>query len=134
LSVAAIWTAVNGLIADWNYTHVFNPEWPPHAKYHDALSIIVGILLGVVALGYLWRRDAKSTDDLEFSIVCMSVFWLTLLLGFTFPGTGGTASEHPEFVPKVAGIRLNEVFIGIVSLTPTLVAYFYERRRRNTER
>jgi hypothetical protein len=44
-SVAAL-TAVGGFLADWNHSHLFNPNWPPHAKFHDALSILLGSLVG----------------------------------------------------------------------------------------
>ncbi|WP_368783640.1 DUF6640 family protein [Arthrobacter sp. B1805] len=39
LRTIAVATAVGGFIADWNRTHLFNPQWPPHARFHDAMSI-----------------------------------------------------------------------------------------------
>ena len=36
LSGVAAFTAVGGFLADWNRTHLFNPRWTPHAKFHDA--------------------------------------------------------------------------------------------------
>jgi hypothetical protein len=44
-SVAAL-TSVGGFLADWNRTHLFNPNWSPHAKYRDAQTILHGLLLG----------------------------------------------------------------------------------------
>jgi hypothetical protein len=55
---------------------------------------------------------------------------LSLISGFLWPGAGGTASEHPEIVPKVLGVRLNEAFITITTLVMLWVAYPFERRRR----
>jgi hypothetical protein len=46
LTMLAALTAVGGFLADWNRTHLFNPNWPPHTKYHDAQSIVLGSLLG----------------------------------------------------------------------------------------
>ena len=48
-SVAAL-TAAGGFLADWNRTHLFNPDWPPHARFHDAQTILLGSLLGVGGL------------------------------------------------------------------------------------
>jgi hypothetical protein len=127
LNVCAVWTAINGVVADWNHSHLFNPAWTAHAKYHDAVSISAAIVLGIVALIYLWR---PSRDDLTFAVVAMSCFWAALLLGFAFPGTAQTAAEHPEVVPHVGPLWLNEVFILTTSEIATLIAFFFERRRR----
>ncbi len=44
-SIAAL-TAVGGFLADWNKTHLFNKKWTPHAKFHDAMTILLGTTLG----------------------------------------------------------------------------------------
>ncbi|MFL6289210.1 MAG: DUF6640 family protein [Actinomycetes bacterium] len=51
-SIAAS-TTVGGFVADWNRTHLFNPEWPPHARFHDALTVAMGALLGACGLYFL---------------------------------------------------------------------------------
>ena len=130
LAAIAAWTTVNGLAADWNYTHLLNPTWGPHAKFHDFVSDMAGVYCGLAALFYLFRRGARSIDDLQFSNVVQTIFWISLLSGFLWPGAGGTASEHPEIVPKVLGVRLNEAFISVTTLAAMWVTYPFERRRR----
>jgi hypothetical protein len=132
LTLLAVWTAVNGVIADWN-SHMFNPAWTPHAKYHDAVSIAASILLGIVGFFYVWRRGARSKDDLDYSVVAMCTFWCSLLLGFAFPGTAGTVAEHPDVVPRIGGLWLNEVFIATTSMGATLIAWWFERKRRSAQ-
>jgi hypothetical protein len=56
-SVAAL-TTVGGFLADWNRTHLFNPDWPPHARFHDALTIALGSLLGASSLYYLRKKGS----------------------------------------------------------------------------
>ena len=50
LYVANIAAMTGGWIADMNKTHMFNPKWTPHAKFHDAMSISAARLAGVSGL------------------------------------------------------------------------------------
>ena len=109
---------------------LLNPTWGPHAKFHDFVSDMAGVYCGLAALFYLFRRGARSIEDLRFSNVVQTIFWISLLSGFLWPGAGGTASEHPEIVPKVLGVRLNEAFISVTTLAAMWVTYPFERRRR----
>ncbi len=56
LSGAAVFTAVGGVLADWNRTHLFNPRWTPHAKFHDGWTILLGGGLGANSLYLLWKE------------------------------------------------------------------------------
>ena len=49
LTGAVISTAV-----DWNTTHLFNPAWHPHARFHDALFLLMldGATLIVLRAGH----------------------------------------------------------------------------------
>ena len=42
ISGVAAFTAVGAYLYDYNETHMFNPQWPPHAKFHDAQTISLG--------------------------------------------------------------------------------------------
>lgn len=36
LTVTGIYAAAGPYAFDWNKTHIYNPDWPPHAKFHNA--------------------------------------------------------------------------------------------------
>ena len=45
LASLAVVTAAGPYLADWSDTHLFNARWPPHAKFHDAQWILLGLAL-----------------------------------------------------------------------------------------
>jgi predicted small integral membrane protein len=55
-------TIVDGLTSflayffDWDETHVYKARWPPHAAFHNAQTLILGPLLGLSSLWFLWGR------------------------------------------------------------------------------
>ncbi len=129
LSFVAGFTTVGGFLADWNRTHLFNPGWPPHAKAHDAQTIILGSLLGASGLYFLWRRGERPERDLALGTLLSSFFWIAQGGSFLFPETGGFESEFPEKVPRVGGVWINERFLSALMLALLAAGYLAERRR-----
>jgi hypothetical protein len=33
-------------LADMSQTHIYNPHWPPHAKFHNGQTLSMSLLLG----------------------------------------------------------------------------------------
>jgi len=89
VTVVAGLTSFLAYVFDWNETHVYNPKWPPHAKFHNAQTLLLGSLLGSVSLWLLWYRH-----DLHAAVLTASLYWVAQLGSLTFPGT---ALIDPEF-------------------------------------
>jgi hypothetical protein len=102
-SVAAL-TAVGGFLVDRNRTHLFNPNWPPHAKYHDAQTIFLGSLLGASGLFFLRKKGADPQRDLTLGALLPSFFWVAQAASFAFPGAEGFEAEFPEKVSRIRGV------------------------------
>ena len=64
LSTAAF-TMVGGFLMDWNKTHLFNDNWTPHAKFHDAMSILLGSMLGAGSLYLLLKKEGHKQMELN---------------------------------------------------------------------
>src|SRR4051812_16567955 len=101
LRALALTTAVSGFVADWNRTHLFNPAWPPHARFHDAMTIALGTGLGGSALYLL--RDGADRHEVAVGAALPALFWTSMGAAFAFPGTAGLDVEFPQYVPRVRG-------------------------------
>jgi hypothetical protein len=128
-SVAAL-TAAGGLLADWNRTHLFNPDWPPHARFHDAQTILLGSLLGGSGLYFLRKSGGHPERDLALGALLPSLFWISQAGSFLFPGAEGLEAEFPDKVPKIKGVWLNERVASALMLGLLAIGYSIERGRR----
>ena len=90
LSIIAIGTIVSPFLADWNVTHIYNPEWPPHAKFHNAQTMSMAVLLGVSALAFLWRPVDAARLGLTAAWVLTALYWVSQCFAFLFPGVAWT--------------------------------------------
>ncbi|WP_134090944.1 DUF6640 family protein [Olivibacter sp. XZL3] len=126
ISVATI---VGGYLADLNRTHILNPRWTPHSKFHNALSVITETFLGSAGLYFLLRKRGNKKDNLKFGTLAPGFFWASMLGAIAFPGAKPLEAEFPEKVPEVGKVRLNETFASIVMLSLLGLGYFKERKR-----
>lgn len=137
-------TAIGGFAADWNRTHLFNPSWPPHAKFHDALTISVGALLGGGGIYFLRRsgnnlnnrssrKDRDRDLDLALGAALPAVFWASQGLAFAYPGTRGLEAEFPQYVPRIGGVWINERFASGLMLALAAGGYAATRRTDRDE-
>lgn len=123
LTGVAAATAVGGAAVDANRTHLFNPAWPPHARFHDAQTISLAALLGG-GLYALHRRDDAATGA-----ALPALFWASMASAFLYPGTGGLQAEFPELIPRIRGVWIDERFAAGTMLGLGAVGYVLTRRR-----
>ena len=89
LSFIAIITIFSPYLADWNVTHIYNPLWPPHAKFHNAQTMSMGVLLGLSSLYFLWLRRYEISALIAGALFA-ALYWLSQLPSFLYPGVGWT--------------------------------------------
>jgi hypothetical protein len=96
LTFVAATTSFGCYIADWNETHIYNPRWPPHAKFHNGQTMSMGFLLGAATMYYLWRpvRAESAKDNLQIVTIFANLYWITQLSAILYPGT---LLMDPEF-------------------------------------
>ncbi|KAI5861318.1 hypothetical protein GGS23DRAFT_146057 [Durotheca rogersii] len=98
LTVDALGMAIGTVVADcFNETHMFNPRWPPHAKFHNVQTVLLAEMLAALTLYYTWRRARTAElrrEHLFGAAWAGSAYWAAGLLSILPPGTAG---RDPEF-------------------------------------
>jgi hypothetical protein len=116
VTVVAALTSFLAYVFDWNETHVYNPRWPPHAKFHNAQTLILGPLLGLSSLWLLWGEHQT-----KIAIVTASLYWVSQLGSLTFPGT---ALVDPEFRERPGARIPKQPILASVLLALLACAWF----------
>ncbi|HEY0193247.1 MAG TPA: DUF6640 family protein, partial [Kofleriaceae bacterium] len=89
LSLVAVWMVIGTYAFDWNATHIYNPNWPPHAKFHNGQTMAMAVVLALVGGYFVWRRREPRTSLLA-GAVTLSIYWLTQALANLYPGVAWT--------------------------------------------
>jgi hypothetical protein len=106
-------------ILEVNQTHVFNPDWPAHARLHEVWQLITNCAFAALGLWLAWFRG-----NLRFAsgigLIVVVGFLAAYLLRFTYSGS----MRHPDgtelavmgvnsavLVMVIAGIILTVVFV-----------------------
>ncbi|MGW7361887.1 DUF6640 family protein [Streptomyces sp. NPDC054841] len=121
LTLTSLVTMTGAYIADWNETHIYNSNWPPHAKFHNAQTMSMGAALGLLGLYLLWvHRGAWTRSLVQVIVVTESLYWITQLSAIFYPGT---ALVDGDWVPPI------QPALATTMLILNALAYVLEHRR-----
>ena len=93
-------------------THVFDPAWPPHARFHAALAAFTAAGNSLVALYLVWSRN--DLHGCRLAAVLIALFWMIFLGCARLPGVALMA-------PAL------ELAVAFVPLVLTAVGYWLAR-------
>ena len=125
ITFVAIVTAFGGLMADYFVPfgakqHLKNPLWKPHAKFHNAQGILMGLLQGVLAVAVLFVLPVNLGTILLAAIIA-SLYWVALMAAPVFPETAWVDPEFEAEVGKPLGLHPQQL-IGYILLVLLLAA------------
>lgn len=115
LTLNALVTAIGSFAADWSETHVFNPKWTPHAKFHNGQTMSMGALLGLATLYYAWRPDpAPGRESIKTAAIFSSLYYISGISAVFYPGALAIDPEFGEGHPQlyIFGANLALSFLG----------------------
>jgi len=75
LSFVLVVGAVVSTAVDWNTTHLFNPAWHPHARFHDALFLLFLDAMSLVVLWLLWRPSKEPEVAIKVAALFSAAVW-----------------------------------------------------------
>lgn len=90
LTLSSIGLIISPYIADWNVTHVLNPNWPPHARFHNGQTMSLGAALGLLTLYYTWRSYTTRECEKQGTVTAIllgSLYWASAFSAILYPGT-----------------------------------------------
>jgi hypothetical protein len=124
----SVYLVIGAHIADYSRTHLFDPRWPPHAKFHDGQTLMFSIFLAALTILFALRRTQDRTSTLIATTSFASLYWVTQALAIVYPGT---AFVDPEFdTPRAYLLGLPaQATIDIIALCLICVALYLSARK-----
>jgi Family of unknown function (DUF6640) len=125
LTLANVITVAAPIAADWNDSHIFNPRWPGHARFHGVTALAMATTLSSLNIWSVWSDASDRATATFFAAAVPVAYWAPFFLAPVVPGT--TLEDHPHPVPRLAGVPAN--VLGAAATTATAVAgWFIDRR------
>ena len=119
---------VDGLLPVTARTHLYNPNWPPHAKFHNCQTMLLGVSLGVISLILLFAVKPLTFPLLALAAAVGGVYFVAMLVIVPlFPGTDWVDPEFKNAFPKPLGLNIQQLVTYIlctVLVTAVGIAYF----------
>jgi hypothetical protein len=120
--------AIVATAVDLNTTHLFNPAWHPHARFHDALFLLSLDGASLIVLWLLWRPGKEPGLGIKVAALFSLVAWTPFFyIEPLIPGTSLLANDDIP-VLKLAGLSLapNQIVAGVL-LVLTAIGYWLAR-------
>jgi hypothetical protein len=117
----AVGLCVGSHLADYNSTHIFNPNWPPHAKFHGAQTLMFSWLLGIFSVIFAWRKTNDRLTSVLAASLFAAVYWFAQIGALLYPGTAVFDPDTITPASMILGIP-GQVYAELVFLSLTALA------------
>lgn len=122
-------------VMDLNATHMTNPLWPPHARFHWAVQYFSALMVSLLALFAIWSNYKDKGSRLSILFIGLSplFFWGMFFPALLMPGTGtwpdGVTPPQgfPEILKTVHPNLIMACVLSIVSVWLTTREYKMRR-------
>lgn len=127
VTVSALISGIIIPILELNETHLFNPNWPAHARLHEAWQLITNSGLSALAVFLIWSGRAP-----RLAILLSLIISVPFLLAFAAGSTYGGSMLHSDGTQlAVWGINLG-VLVALVLSSLLLLSLVLFRSEKPT--
>ncbi|MEO0342309.1 MAG: DUF6640 family protein [Pseudomonadota bacterium] len=99
-------------IADLNETHIYNPEWSPHARVHGVWFLFFGASMSFMSLYFLWLKDNLFLP-IFVGLMFASGFWVAYVTSELY---AGALVDENGVETRVLGLESNVFVFSVVTI------------------
>jgi hypothetical protein len=108
--------SLGSFIADYNHTHIHNPRWPPHARFHNGQTMSLGVVLAATST-YYWTRPKRTSDmymhDIMAAALVGSMYCVAGLTAIWYPGSDWVDPEFMGDGPRRPQLWMFSAIVGV---------------------
>lgn len=112
ISLSAFVLAVLLPSLEISVTHLINPDWPSHARLHDAWQLLTNGALSIFALVLVWKGHAPKIG-IGIALIISISFLISLISG---PLYGGSMLNSDGTEMAVAGLNVAVLIVVILTV------------------
>ena len=94
--------------------HLWNPRWPPHAKFHNGQTMLMGMLSGSISLAILFGFRPLTLPHFLLAAATAANYFVAMVLVPMFPGTGWTDPEFAAETGRPLGLAPQQLVSYVV--------------------
>ena len=127
MTIATLMYGIIPPLVDLTETHVFHPDWTPHARMHMVWLLGTNSTIAMVALYFLWLHKSSFTLGVRLAgVLGLCVYGGFMLSASTISLYGGSLSDAAG-VPPVMGMDAN-IFAFSLAFLLLLAGWFLARK------
>ena len=94
--------------------HLWNPRWPPHAKFHNGQTMLMGIFGGSISLAILFGSRPLTLPLFLIAAATAASYFVAMVLSPLFPGTDWIDPEFASETGRPLGLAPQQLVAYVV--------------------
>ena len=108
--------------------HLWNPRWPPPAKFHNGQTMLMGVFGGSISLVILFALRPLTLPLFLVAAATAASYFVAMVLAPLLPGTAWTDPEFAADTGRPLGLApqqlISYVVCGLVLLAVALALFW----------